>query len=947
MVPQNLNATLPAPLGNKVTDVKLAHHKYALRTLRQGYIYVFHEKHPRGSHIKWEVYSVSAAGTVWKQLSPEAMKPVVEEPACARNGHNIPASVITIESPEKCKRVWIAFSEHPWSKETFADFAKDAKLRDRRMQTFLPATWIAAGGYRHGLPATRANIEQVVEYKPDFNAEALNGTVVPKVSEENGTHKQRPLETTTTRYQAISRKGQSEPLAKTMQQISQDPKGKDHTPIMIALWDSVGIAHELNGFYNEAAGWVEKYNAERDLQVSAMMALEGLKNALSKKAADDTDEFQKRAIENSSYQGDTARRRANAAKLPPQQRAHELEICDIIDDWKRRKVPATLYMTQLNHANLLSEPGRSIEIDRVKQEANDMLARRDKAAVQNIENARENSWERYEDQLAGGPGGKKLYQDFKDKYDKFLGAATKLMNERATDVVAWLESRYLVNALTEFHGASSDDGIAYDTHVGMAIFGIQASEAGQKKLDDWIKELKTAEHNLLWRAVALNQTEAMAELDGYLTEAGKHAAQKTPAGSLDVLTTISKSLKAVVDTYKKVASFNSSNTDAASDKGSKAFGIKLNPINARGIDLVVMTAGDRIFGQFRIYGLADYASEKMIQHLFSIRALLTPGDSLKLLEAQVANGAAVRAQTLQMIRSAQGGSLSAATELKTKQAEALRKTWKEFNDTNAKAANSMRDARLALLIMLIEGVNFSKLLNDCLTKNDKKSWFSLAASGMTVTSALYDMASVPAKALAKGGGDSWSYQRLKLIGGTLSTLAAGLTAYIDVNEAEKKGAQGQRFVSMLYLAKAFIGGGGAALTFATTFTYSAPVIGRLLKAPAISSAARVAGGRAAAIIAARILFMSVGAWVTVLTFGLQVLIWIFSKDELQIWCARCPFGVDRNTEGHFKSAKEQTKAFEDVLIGMGMAPEKAAKGPTSEELAAQPRPSVEEMMMYD
>lgn len=947
VVPQTIDAALPAPLGNKVADVKLTQYKYALRTLREGYLYVFHEKHPRGSQITWEVYSVSEAGTLWKQLSPEAMKPVNEEPACSRDGHNLPASVITIESPEKCKRVWIAFSEHRWSKETFDDFAKDAKMRDRRMQTFLPATWVAAGGYRHGLPATRANIEQVLEYKPGFHADTLNGAAIPAISEESGAHRQRSLAMLTTRYRAVARKDQSGPLAKLMQQISRNPKGKDHPPIMIGLWDAVGIVHELNGFRNETTGWVEKYNAERDLQVSAMMAIEGLKNALSKKAAEDVDEYQKQAIENATWQGDTTQRRLNAAKLPAPQRANQLEICDIIDDWKQRKVPGSLYMIRLDQANYLSEPARGAEIAQIKKEANELVALRQKNAAKNIEGARANAWAKYEDQLAGGAGGKKLYELYKINYDKFLMAAARLMNERAADLVTWLESRYLVDAFTEFHGASIADGIAYDAHVGQAIFGMQTSEAGQKKLDAWIEDLKTGEQNLLWRSVALNQTAGLAELDSYLAEAAQHAAKKTPGGSIDWLTTMSKSLKALIDTYKKFASFNSSNTDAASEKGSKAFGVKLNPINARGTDLVVMTAGERIFGQFRIFGLADYASEKMIQHLFGVRALLTPAESLKLINVQVANEPAVRSQLLKSLRESKAGSLSAAKELKTKQSEALGKAWKDFNETNAKAANSMRDARLALLIMLVEGVNFSKLLNDCLTKNDKKSWLSLAASGMTISSALFDLATVPVKAVAKGAGDSWSFQRLKLIGGVLSTLAASLTAYIDVNEAEKKRAQGERLVSSLYLLKAFVGGTGAVLTFATTFTYSAPVLGRMLGRPALGTAARVAGGRAAAIIATRILFMSVGAWVTVVAFGIQILIWVFSRNDLEIWCARCTFGVDGKSDERYKSVNEQTTALEDTMVGMGMAPAPAAKTPTAQELLALPRPSVEEMRMHD
>ena len=42
VVPNDVDATLPDPLGNKVTDVKLKHHKYALRTLRKGFIYLFY-----------------------------------------------------------------------------------------------------------------------------------------------------------------------------------------------------------------------------------------------------------------------------------------------------------------------------------------------------------------------------------------------------------------------------------------------------------------------------------------------------------------------------------------------------------------------------------------------------------------------------------------------------------------------------------------------------------------------------------------------------------------------------------------------------------------------------------------------------------------------------------------------------------------------------------------
>jgi hypothetical protein len=945
VVSNNIDAPLPAQMGNKVSSVKLSQHKYALRTLRAGFIYLFHEKHARGSHIKWEVYSVSEAGTVWKQLSPGAMKPVNAEPVCSRSGHNIPASVITIESPEKCQRVWIAFSEHAWSDKTFNAFEQDSKLRDRRMQTFLPATWIAAGDYRHGLPATQENIETVLEYQPAFKAEKINGRAVPAISGPSGVHKPSHLLIQTTRYPAVARNGQSEPLAKLMGEIGKNSKGKDHPPLLMAVWDAVGIVHELNGFRNDTAGWVEKYNAERDQQVSAMMAVEGLKQALSERAANEVDDFQQGVIENSAMYGDLTKRRANAAKLPADRRAGELEVIDILEDWQRRQVPATLFRLRLNEANGATEPLRSQQIAQLQKEVDQFLADRAKNAKRNVGKARAGSWSLYEKQLAdSGKSGKKVYQEFKDNYEKFLGAVDKLLNERTIDLVAWLESKYLLDALSEFHPEKEEDGLVFDEQIGKAMIGINSSPAGRHKIDEWVKELKASEHNLIWRSIALNQTKNIREVDDFLALAKQHATEETPAGKIDWITTFSKSLKALADTHKKFASTNTSNIDAASEKGSKAFGIKVNPINTRGSDLLMMTVGDRIFGKFRVFGLADRASERMIQHLFTIRTLIEPIDSLNLIRVQVANEPALRQQTLKNLRDAKRLLADGTPAAKTKQAESLRAGWEEFNKTNAKAPSAVRDARLALLIMLIEGVTFSKLLSDCASKNDAKSWWSLVASGMTIASAMFDLASVPVKALAPGLGDSWSYQRLKLYGGVLSAGAAAVTVVLDAQAAIKKKEQGHTFLYFMYGFKMGFGAVNVAVVAATTFTYAAPLITRLTGSVGLGTAARVIGTRAAAVVATRILFMAVGGWVTVIAFGLQILIWIFEKNDLEIWCSLCIFGIEANAKAAYKSSVQQVAELEKVLVNMGMKP-----GP--ETTVAEPKkpvyPTREEMMNHD
>lgn len=275
VVPKEVDAFVPAPLGNKVLTVPLRNHNYALRTLRQGFLYLFHEKHPSGSHIKWEVYAVSEAGTLWKMPSASAIRLVSEAPQCARNGHNLPASVITIEEPQHCKRVWLAFSEHIWSAETLADFERDVKLRDRRMQCLEPATWIAAGGYRHGLAASKRNIEQILEYRPRYDAGTLNRRGMRNISKpaKDGSYFKEVLARESTVHISYARPDQSETVASLMQQIGKQTKGKDHPPMIMGLWDAVGIVHELNGYRNDVVGWSEKYMDELEQQVSAMAFL--------------------------------------------------------------------------------------------------------------------------------------------------------------------------------------------------------------------------------------------------------------------------------------------------------------------------------------------------------------------------------------------------------------------------------------------------------------------------------------------------------------------------------------------------------------------------------------------------------------------------------------------------------------------------------------------------
>lgn len=96
-------------------------------------------------------------------------------------------------------------------------------------------------------------------------------------------------------------------------------------------------------------------------------------------------------------------------------------------------------------------------------------------------------------------------------------------------------------------------------------------------------------------------------------------------------------------------------------------------------------------------------------------------------------------------------------------------------------------------------------------------------------------------------------------GSSCSAGAAFIGAGIDLFDADKALAKKYYGLFALYGFKAVLGGLGGGLTIVTTFTYSAPLISRLTGNAALGTAVRAVGTRAAVIVGARILFMSVGA----------------------------------------------------------------------------------------
>ncbi|PKO88305.1 MAG: hypothetical protein CVU18_07670, partial [Betaproteobacteria bacterium HGW-Betaproteobacteria-12] len=301
VVPKDVKPGTPGwASGERVKDVALGEDlAYALRIMREGYLYLFYSKNARGSN-QWECYTVWADGCLHKQADTQlTVPPFAPAFQCQRQGHNpLAMHYLVIEKPEKCGTTWIAFSDHKWSKETVAEYQNNKTLRDARMQKIEPAAMAKGSVHPHGAKAEAAALNGVLEYAPDFDLAKLPyDPQANPFSEENGRHSNYLLNRMSTRYPLNLRKGEAESIVKHMQQ-----RGKEATPHVIALWDTLGIVHELNGFRNDAAGWLKKYGDERELQITALTAIDGTKQALARKLQGSMSQHQNRVMGRGTFQ---------------------------------------------------------------------------------------------------------------------------------------------------------------------------------------------------------------------------------------------------------------------------------------------------------------------------------------------------------------------------------------------------------------------------------------------------------------------------------------------------------------------------------------------------------------------------------------------------------------------------------------------------------------------
>ena len=910
-VPNSVKLTLPGWAGGqRVTDVDLGpEHHYALRTLRSGYVYLFYARHPLGSN-HWECYSVSGDGCLMKQPDARMVLPPMPEFQCSRQGHsNVRLHHLVIEQPDRCGPTWIAFSEHPWSDETLEEYTSNTRLRNARMQTLHPAAMAGGARHSHGTPATEAALNDVIEYSAAFGTDQLpHNTAVGTFSKQDGGFDANRLARQSTRYPWYQRQGQAADAIKSMHERAKKPDGTHHTAHVLALWDAIGMAHELNGYRNDAAGWLKKYGQERELEITALNAIEGVKKALEKNAHDEASDIADNLWRWDSHRSED--RLKNTAGLGAQRRVNEQKLVKLWEQDAAQRVPRGLAQQRSGYVDRsaaefdagMKTVDASIARMRANRAADPKYAEH---RSQYVQRAVAGAWPKYEERLD-----RPALDRFKGRWQALLTQADAIIERRTEVLVRWLGAPLFIDALEDFHPNNLADGVLFEDAVGEAIFGMGSSRAGASKIDEWVKEARASvKTNLLWRAVALNQQEGIVEVDAALQVAyGAQVALTSQAW--DAIAGQVKWNK-VLDLAKKSLTAYNTQAKAANDAAS---GIK--PVGAtRGLDKIFLTVGGQWLKPFN--WTVDTVNEVMLRTLLTVRSGADPVAAKALGAWDALHSSADRDMLLRRLKN-QDHYLSAAAKA---QYEEHARKWAalrqdiEIPDAKKQSFNAARDARLALIVAVFEAFNLYKAsAKAAKDPGSEKVQAQLTAAQLATSAAAIDVLSNMVKGLAAAGDKALSYQLLKLGGGALSVVASGYGAALDFKDYETFKVAGDYRLATMYLVRSVFQGTSATLTALTALSYCSPLIEAFGKRFGERLAGQALSWAAKRLLLARAALVFASLEVSIFILAVSLIVWYFEDDALQKWCDRCAFGAKRSSLADaYTSADTQMRLFGDAL----------------------------------
>ncbi|ACD58192.1 hypothetical protein PXO_00279 [Xanthomonas oryzae pv. oryzae PXO99A] len=366
------------------------------------------------------------------------------------------------------------------------------------MQPITPKQWIGAPQAKGDtVPLSSAeDLKVALEYR-GFAGEISEPAQLPHdrkpaaISTSSGGYKADVLHANSTRYPwALSTHSMSGASAEqALQQRyarmcaashngKQGDQRQTYMPMLLGLWDAVGVVHELNGYRHDVVAAMARYKDERALEFNAMEHIEQIDTLLQRNAAVLSDQY------------------AQASRA----RMEELE-------------------QEQAGGNALTQSGmdalRTHGIASSNEGTWDGLS---KALLPVYQRQARETWEQtYRPRIDAA-----AYTAFKANAQRFGQAAMELLTQRTQVLGAWLSNPLFLVTLEDYDGTSPSCGVRFEEVITHAIEGLGMDPDGRRLLQDLAGNLDvTSRSCLLWRVVAQNQDEAREELKQTLSEADR------------------------------------------------------------------------------------------------------------------------------------------------------------------------------------------------------------------------------------------------------------------------------------------------------------------------------------------------------------------------------------------------------------------------------------------
>lgn len=803
--PQALKAlpALPTNLQRSQQVRKLAQSAYAVRALREGFLYALAK---RGGTYEWEgQFRVDANGALVRVAVDkpwETVKPDFE------NLTNRYWSV-ALNDIDGIDELRVLFTPDPLTSVMLDRYQKDPKCRNTMQRFDIRQLAYSCAGEPESV-LTRDQLNLVADFAAESTpalATLLGNQVFPRAFV---------------------------PFAAMRAGMGPAPGQTTDRGVALVLDDSIGMTQALNARRNQSVEVLEEYlrknspaddkGVDNHRKLTIAFAIENLKKIVADKAEQKYHDGQQNigvVYTDRGYGGGNAQ---------------------------------AVMMTAGNYRPFLNPEDQA-----AKQRAE-------------IDDVRRDSWKGKYGRYVDEDRRQTFLKEYRDVADK----ADAIKEARAADHLTWLTSPRLQDALLAYDRNDTCQGLYFESQLGVAMVGMNASKDGDALLCGWTGG-PTALTNLAWRGLAQNQEGAEKEIEKLLGQRGQlvNFSESQLDDTIKVLATIYDKSHSAVEAI-----------EAASEHGGPGH------IRLAGGVLLVNVLGNRLF-ESKAASLLDTPTNVVLAWIFKARL----GRFAQQMHMETRGGIALSNGVITKINAASSESFANALKTGVK--------------------GPMAGLRVASTLALLEAWNL-KIKAQKVDKGSRE-YVELGAAVMATSAAGLELGGA-AVGLAERSGNVAVRQAatifkggLRLNAGVLAGGAAFIGAAFDVQDAAQAG---KASLAAVYYLRATAQVGSGALSMGLGLGYGAPYLRYIAEKHAESQFLKLAASGAEWVAKGELFMLRWCIRINVAIFVLSLVIKYLVPDDLETYLDHCTFRKNRSNglaESETKEVEILRRAVESTL----------------------------------